>query len=90
MIHKVYQPYIRARLGTAAHFFEVVVLKLRPAQVLVPAVRNVDDTDVLKKVSELPEWAQPAFEGTDALNRIQTKVLITLNGFCITGTSSSF
>ena len=26
---KVYEPYIRARLGTAAHFCEVVVLKLR-------------------------------------------------------------
>ena len=26
---KVYEPYIRARLGTAAHFCEVVVLTLR-------------------------------------------------------------
>jgi len=26
---KVYEPSIRARLGTAAHFCEVVVLKLR-------------------------------------------------------------
>ena len=26
---KVYEPYIRARLGTAAHFCEVVVLKYR-------------------------------------------------------------
>ena len=26
---RVYEPYIRARLGTAAHLFEVVVLKLR-------------------------------------------------------------
>ena len=41
---------------------------------LVPAVKNIDDTDVLKKISELPEWARPAFEGTDTLNRIQTKV----------------
>ena len=29
MIQKGYEPYIRARLGTAAHFCEVVVLKLR-------------------------------------------------------------
>ena len=29
MIHKVYEPSIRVRLGTAAHFCEVVVLKLR-------------------------------------------------------------
>jgi len=29
VIHKVYEPSIRARLGTAAHFCEVVVLKLR-------------------------------------------------------------
>ena len=29
MIHKVYDPEIRARLGTAAHFCEVVVLELR-------------------------------------------------------------
>ena len=28
MIHKVYEPSIRAHLGTAAHFSEVVVLKL--------------------------------------------------------------
>ena len=26
---KVYEPYIRALLGTAAHFFKVVVLELR-------------------------------------------------------------
>jgi len=26
---KVYEPYIRARLGTAAHLCEVIVLKLR-------------------------------------------------------------
>ena len=30
---KVYEPYIRARLGTAAHFCEVVVLKLRTAPI---------------------------------------------------------
>ena len=28
-MNKVYEPYIRARLGTAAHLCEVVVLKLR-------------------------------------------------------------
>ena len=43
-------------------------------EVLVPAVRNVDDGDVLKKIADLPEWARPAFKGTDSLNRIQTKV----------------
>jgi len=31
-MYKVYEPYIRARLGTAAHFCEVVVLK--------PEIRN--------------------------------------------------
>ena len=29
---------------------------------------------MLKKISDLPSWAQPAFEGTETLNRIQTKV----------------
>ena len=29
MIHKIYEPEIRARLGTAAQFCEVVVRKLR-------------------------------------------------------------
>mmetsp|Transcript_62196 Transcript_62196/g.148187 ORF Transcript_62196/g.148187 Transcript_62196/m.148187 type:complete len:2144 (+) Transcript_62196:214-6645(+) len=43
-------------------------------EVLVPAVKNIDDNDVLKKISELPEWARPAFDGTDTLNRIQTRV----------------
>ena len=31
---KVYEPYIRARLGTAAHFCKVVVLKLRTVYIL--------------------------------------------------------
>ena len=43
-------------------------------EVLVPATRNMDDDEVLKKIADLPSWAQPAFAGTDALNRIQTKV----------------
>ena len=30
---QVYEPYIRARLGTASHFCEVVVLKLRPVPI---------------------------------------------------------
>jgi len=49
-MHEVYGPYIRARLGTAAHFCEVVTFAhrdLRQAQivervvvlVIVPAVR---------------------------------------------------
>jgi len=29
-MHKVYEPQIRARIGTAAHFCEVVVLKFTP------------------------------------------------------------
>ena len=29
MTHKVYEPYIRARLGTAADLCEAIVLKLR-------------------------------------------------------------
>jgi len=43
-------------------------------EVLVPATRNTDDDEVLKKITELPTWAQPAFAGTESLNRIQTKV----------------
>ena len=31
MIHKVNEPQIRAHLGTAAHFCEAVVLKLKEA-----------------------------------------------------------
>jgi len=37
-MHKDYEPSIRARLGTAAHFFEVVVLKLGTVW-----VQNVED-----------------------------------------------
>lgn len=43
-------------------------------EVLVPATRNMDDDEVLKKIVDLPTWAQPAFAGTESLNRIQTKV----------------
>ena len=43
-------------------------------EVLVPATRNMDEDEMLKKISDLPSWAQPAFEGTETLNRIQTKV----------------
>ena len=46
-------------------------------EVLVPATRNMDDDEVLKKITELPTWAQPAFAGTETLNRIQTKVYET-------------
>ncbi|EKX54104.1 hypothetical protein GUITHDRAFT_160810 [Guillardia theta CCMP2712] len=46
-------------------------------EVLVPAVRNMDEDAVLKKIAELPAWAQPAFAGVDSLNRIQSKVCET-------------
>ena len=44
---KVYEPYIRARLGTATHFCEVVVRKLRTVPIgtalsLVPHSGNID------------------------------------------------
>ncbi len=28
----------------------------------------------LKKIAELPEWARPAFEGMEQLNRVQSRV----------------
>ena len=36
MIHKVCEPEIRARFGTAAHFFEVVVFKSRVPLIAQP------------------------------------------------------
>jgi pre-mRNA-splicing helicase BRR2 len=43
-------------------------------EVYVPGTRHMDTDERLTKISELPEWAQAAFKGTDSLNRIQTKV----------------
>ena len=40
MIHKVYEPSIRARLGAAAHFCEVVVPKLRTTGRYRPAANE--------------------------------------------------
>jgi len=45
---KVYAPYIRARLGTAAHFCEVVVLKLSTH--LLKLVLDAADDDVAPDV----------------------------------------
>mmetsp|Transcript_34715 Transcript_34715/g.87733 ORF Transcript_34715/g.87733 Transcript_34715/m.87733 type:complete len:2149 (+) Transcript_34715:158-6604(+) len=43
-------------------------------EVYVPGTRAMDTDETLTKVADLPEWARPAFAGTESLNRIQTKV----------------
>ena len=45
-------------------------------EVHVPAIRPVIPTsEKLVQISDLPEWAQPAFDGIKNLNRIQTKMM---------------
>jgi len=51
VIHKVYEPEIRARLGTAAHFCEVVVLKLRTFS----KVNNMASVELLECLSAKKE-----------------------------------
>eukprot|EP00281_Chroomonas_sp_CCMP1168_P020883 CAMPEP_0206228716 /NCGR_PEP_ID=MMETSP0047_2-20121206/9314_1 /ASSEMBLY_ACC=CAM_ASM_000192 /TAXON_ID=195065 /ORGANISM="Chroomonas mesostigmatica_cf, Strain CCMP1168" /LENGTH=2146 /DNA_ID=CAMNT_0053651971 /DNA_START=50 /DNA_END=6487 /DNA_ORIENTATION=+ len=46
-------------------------------EVYVPGTRNMETDETLTKISELPEWARPAFANTESLNRIQTKVCQT-------------
>eukprot|EP00899_Mesostigma_viride_P012040 jgi/Mesvir1/20837/Mv07930-RA.1 len=45
-------------------------------EVHVPALKPKPfaDGEELKKISDLPEWAQPAFEGMKTLNRVQSRV----------------
>ena len=54
MIHKVYEPYIRARLGTAAHFCEVIDLK---------AARGTPAPKISRLVSRpVPTYYEPCSE----------------------------
>uniref|UniRef100_A0A2P2L2Z5 RNA helicase n=1 Tax=Rhizophora mucronata TaxID=61149 RepID=A0A2P2L2Z5_RHIMU len=48
-------------------------------EVHVPALKPkpVDPNEKLVKISEMPEWAQPAFKGMQQLNRVQSKVYET-------------
>ena len=46
-------------------------------EVYVPGVRAMDVDETLTKISSLPEWARPAFQGTESLNRIQSKICDT-------------
>lgn len=45
-------------------------------EVHVPALKPVPfgEGEALRKIEELPEWAQPAFTGMKSLNRIQSRV----------------
>ena len=45
----------------------------------MPAVKHkpFGDKERLREISELPEWAQPAFAGMKSLNRIQSNVYDT-------------
>lgn len=48
-------------------------------EVHVPATRHkpFGEKERLRDISELPSWAQPAFEGMKSLNRIQSAVYDT-------------
>eukprot|EP00854_Cymbomonas_tetramitiformis_P003845 gene3845-4801_t len=48
-------------------------------EVHVPALKPKPfaDTEKIVKISDMPEWAHPAFEGMEKLNRIQSKVYDT-------------
>ena len=46
-------------------------------EVYVPGVRAMDVDETLTQISSLPEWAQPAFQGTKSLNRIQSRICDT-------------
>lgn len=48
-------------------------------EVHVPALkaRPFEPNERLVKISEMPEWAQPAFKGMQQLNRVQSKVYET-------------
>ena len=46
-------------------------------EVHVPALKPMPfgDTETLVQITDLPEWAQPAFAGMKTLNRVQSRVL---------------
>ncbi|CAL9215734.1 unnamed protein product [Arabidopsis halleri] len=47
-------------------------------EVHVPWVsKKVDSNEKLVKITEMPDWAQPAFKGMQQLNRVQSKVYDT-------------
>ncbi|XVF24492.1 hypothetical protein REPUB_Repub13aG0132700 [Reevesia pubescens] len=48
-------------------------------EVHVPALKSkpLEPNERLVKISEMPEWAQPAFKGMQQLNRVQSKVYET-------------
>ncbi|XVF41090.1 hypothetical protein PTKIN_Ptkin01aG0252300 [Pterospermum kingtungense] len=48
-------------------------------EVHVPALKAkpLESNERLVKISEMPEWAQPAFKGMQQLNRVQSKVFET-------------
>ncbi|KAL0699137.1 hypothetical protein Bca4012_055259 [Brassica carinata] len=47
-------------------------------EVHVPSVsKEVDVSEKLVKIAEMPDWAQPAFKGMQQLNRVQSKVYET-------------
>ncbi|KAK8597890.1 hypothetical protein V6N13_095285 [Hibiscus sabdariffa] len=48
-------------------------------EVHVPALKlkPLEPNERLVKISEMPDWAQPAFKGMQALNRVQSKVYET-------------
>lgn len=45
-------------------------------EVHIPALKQppFNDDEALRAIEEMPEWAQPAFEGMKTLNRIQSRV----------------
>jgi hypothetical protein len=44
-------------------------------EVHLPAVvPKIPPNETLVPISDLPEWAQPAFKGMESLNRVQSKV----------------
>ncbi|KAL8506512.1 hypothetical protein ACS0TY_017413 [Phlomoides rotata] len=48
-------------------------------EVHVPALKPMPlaDNEKLRKISDMPDWAQPAFKGMNQLNRVQSKVYET-------------
>ena len=84
-MHKVYEPKIRARLGTAAHFCEVVVLKLRT----VPLGTALSGSNVIPRRSRpglaglrphnvgqvMPSWSSPRASGVADLFEKRVKPL---------------
>lgn len=47
-------------------------------EVVVPAIRHIAPPDEqLVEIPNLPDWAQPAFSGMTALNRIQSRLMPT-------------